>query len=587
MARLPVRNVAEDLENSLSRGRLLILLFDLSTTNSCEEMTNALRQICLTWTTILGESQFHQNVLDANTVHILQGRCPFRSLGDRAYLDAEMRKHSLLPGVSPAFRTEVYQRILLVQHSIPTIYTFLENTKILEPCARILQSLLPAGCKGSLAQDYRALHNGQTRFKEQVSAFLYEYRAMGTGAEVEWFSYRQLWLLLLRHFPFPRKDTGKWKTQARCTGKRKHELNGRDEQGSTVTQYAIREQWVRELAMLASANGYRQIRKASSETKSADAVMIEDFLIKIRPPTFYELGSELLGQKVSAICQILHDIEEANMRSTTPEITSDFDDCGSDIDDRCGRPQEHSVTKDEQNLFLAQIYATTPAIMPKQYMTSFAWKRDMFQAFFGQPHTGTTLTKPNLLIISQPTDTPPTVTTLPNTDAQAQTSDPASKVVRERGLDISVTPMSGTRFSSEGSTTLPPDRSPTIPPKEIVNAEGAADSSQELDSTISIAEARQLLLGKGTNDDRGSFVVLSPAEEDRFHTHRVHPQDKVAMVAALDLASPSHYLSAEEGGRFKLMDSKTVVEQAAIHQLKFILMTPQHDFQELINRLEH
>lgn len=59
------------------------------------------------------------------------------------------------------------------------------------------------------------------------------------------------------------------------------------------------------------------------------------------------------------------------------------------------------------------------------------------------------------------------------------------------------------------------------------------------------------------------------------------------MVAALDLASPSHYLSAEEGGGFKLMDSKTVVEQAAVHQLKFIPMTPQHDSQELINRLEN
>lgn len=174
--------------------------------------------------------------------------------------------------------------------------------------------------------------------------------------------------------------------------------------------------------MLASVNGYRQIRKADGEMKSADAVMIEAFLIKIRPPNYYELGAGLLGQKVIAFCQLLHDIEESNLRSTKSNITSDFDDCDSNVDDRCDRPQEHSVKKDEQNLFLAFVYATNPMVMPKQYMTSFAWKQDMFQAFFGQPHDGSII-KPDTPTGSQLIEPPPTVMTVPNIGGQ------------DRGLD--------------------------------------------------------------------------------------------------------------------------------------------------------
>jgi len=587
MARFQVRNIAEDLKDPLSRGMFILLLFYLASTNARKEMTAALRQICLTWTVILGESQAHQNVLDANTVHILQGRCPFRSFNDRSYLEAAMQKNNILPGASPALRTEMYQRILAVQHSIPTIYTFLENTKILEPCAKILQGLLPAGCKSSLAQSFRALHNGQTRFKEQVSTFSYKYRELSTGTEVEWYSYRQLWILLLRHFPSPRKDTGKWKAQAKCTGKRKYKLNERLDQVQTVIPHEFGEQWIRELAMLASANGYRQIRKADGEIKSADAVMTEKFLMRIRPSTFYDMGAGLLDQKVDAICQMLHDIEESKIQSTNPEITSDLDDCGSDIDDRCGRPQEHSVKKDEQNLFLAFIYATNPVIIPKQYMTSFAWKRDMFQAFFGQPHAQHT-TKRNTPTEIQPIGSPSTVNTALGKGAQGQSLDPALKVVQERGTDTSPTPKSATRTSREVSIRLPPDETPAAPvtPEETVKRERRTDQSCESDPTISIAEARRLLFGNDASNELNSFVVLFPAKKDRFHMRCVQSVDRVAMVAALNLSSTSHYLVAEEGGRLKLMDPKTIVEQAAVQQIKVILMTPQRGSEDIINRLE-
>jgi len=67
----------------------------------------------------------------------------------------------------------------------------------------------------------------------------------------------------------------------------------------------------------------------------------------------------------------------------TPALTSDHDDCGSNISDRCGRPRERSFQADEESLFLEHIYSTSYSTLPKRYLTSFAVKRDVFRAFFG------------------------------------------------------------------------------------------------------------------------------------------------------------------------------------------------------------
>jgi len=79
---------------------------------------------------------------------------------------------------------------------------------------------------------------------------------------------------------------------------------------------------------------------------------------------------------------VLKDIKEVKTQTTCPKVTSDYDDYGSDIENRYGRPQEHSVKKDEENLFLNYIYPKSLTIIPKKYITSFACKRDSFHFFF-------------------------------------------------------------------------------------------------------------------------------------------------------------------------------------------------------------
>ena len=346
-------------------------------------MTRYLCRIKQTWSYIIGDREDHQNKLDATTVYVLQGRCPFWSLDDCAYVEARLLKGDILPGVrSPDLQKMLLVRIMSVEHTIPSIHTFLEGTKWLEPGAAILKGIVPTKCMGSLAQAFRALHNGQTRLKEQTSAFSYRQKDLPIGSETEWFSYRQLWLIPLRHYPAPKKDCAKWKVR-NVTGKRKRDREPQEVETTEPVGSGFRQQWLRKLASLASANGYQQLKHAGS----ADADTAKDFLLKVRSPKYYHLESNRLRRKMQLSCQLLEDVEEVKTHARCPEVTSDYDDCGSDIEDRCGRPQEHFVKKDEDNLFLKHIYPESLVITPKKYMTSFACKRDSVHFFFRDART--------------------------------------------------------------------------------------------------------------------------------------------------------------------------------------------------------
>jgi len=121
-----------------------------------------------------------------NTVHILQGRCSFQSLNDRTYVEAELFKEDIFSAVrSSDLQKGLLEQILSVEHIIPFIYTFLEETKCLKPGARILKNILSTKCKDSLAQAFCVLHNRQARLKEQTGAFLYQHRDLSTESEVE------------------------------------------------------------------------------------------------------------------------------------------------------------------------------------------------------------------------------------------------------------------------------------------------------------------------------------------------------------------------------------------------------------------
>ncbi len=116
-------------------------------------MTNYLQQIHRVWTTILGGSNILAGFLDTRTVNILQGRCPKRAEADLLIIK-EHQAH-ILPFLSDQpERDRLWERISSLECIIPSIYTFLEDTKYLEPCARVMKELLPLEDKESICQTY-------------------------------------------------------------------------------------------------------------------------------------------------------------------------------------------------------------------------------------------------------------------------------------------------------------------------------------------------------------------------------------------------------------------------------------------------
>ena len=560
--------------------------------NTLKEMARYLYRIKQIWSYVIGECEEYKYMLDANTVRILQGRCPFRSLKDRAYIEGMWLKGEILPVVSPPdLRKRLFERILAVKHSIPSIYTFLEGVKWLEPGSGILKNILPNKCKGSLSQAFRALHNGQTRFKEQTSAFSFRHKDLLTGSEAEWLSYRQLWLIPLRHFPTPKKDSAKWKI-GNVTGKRKRSKVAQEEETIDAVEPGFRQQWLSQLVSLASVNGYRQIQYAGS----ADADTVKDFLLKVRPSKYYQLGGDRLLQKMRLICQLLEDIEAVKTHTGCPELTSDYDDCGSDVEDRCGRPQEHSVIKDEEKLFLNHIYSESLTLAPKKYMTSFACKRDSFHFFFGTPN--------QWRVSLQEYEEIPNG----NLDGNLGESDDPSRKTKPSAADTEgVSESSVTNRSYGGNKTrshpsgfvFSPSReessmqltdagsvsSALVVPNAVENLEQSAEHWEQ-NATISVIEASRLLLNGHTNTGDQTFTVLSPTEERGFRTRHADPHDKSAVVAALRLLSSSHFMTSASGKRLKLTDPRTVVEEAYSGQLKTVLSLPRRGVQELIRQFE-
>jgi len=560
-------------------------------------MTRYLRRIKNTWTQIVGDEEADQLRLDANTVAILQGRCPSRSSEDRVHVQIKMLAGDVLPAVTADDqRSRIFDRACSIEHVILSIHTFLEDTKYLEPPARILKELLPGKCKGSMTQHFSALHNGQTKVRVQMSEYTFEDQTSPSGRS-SWLSYRQLWLFALRHFPV---------------------MDGQSPRRDKTKQSALHEgrqprRWY-ELWSLASENGYRRIRRLYRDRTAADAKTIEDCVRNILPSKYYAINPDRMRQIVLLNCQLFSDVPYVKEELIAPALTSDCEGCGSDISDRCGRPRERSFQADEGSLFLEHIYSTSYSTVPKRYLTSFAVKRDFFRAFFGseeddldqQPsfeafQDGHRRCQEEIVPRSDSETQPAGHHLSPTLDVPGAGED----VVPEQGHDGGLNPDDtvGPIPSPRGSTLSPavsvspvlpvgsaqtslvpyvPPSSPAQPrsPMYVFGQQGGEEA-------ISLAQASRFVFSKRTSIEERTFAVLSPTGNGRFRKRHADSRDKLSMTTALRLPSASRFIARDNGKRLKLMAPTTILEEARSERLQAVIAVSQHSVQELIHRFEN
>ena len=539
-------------------------------------MTRYLRRVKQVWSYIVGGGEGHYLQTDAYTVHLLQGRCPSMSLEDRTYVETQMLKGEILPAIkSWEQRSAILERIYSVEYSIPSIHTFLEGTKVLEFGARILKEIIPFNCKYSIAQAFESLHNGQTGLKLQLQEFSFEHSIQPSVARAQWIAYRQLWSLCLRHFPWmigqaPRKDARRPKPQ----------------------RPKIQPRWWYELASLASENGFQRIRQHYPNLQNVDAEIVEDFLRETRPPEFYRIEPMDLHDNIQAICAILQGIRQSPTTTKIPELTSDYDDCGWDIINRCGIPFEKAFLADRQYLFLNIIYSNSYSIIPKRYLTSFNIKRDFFHSFFGTLEEGPSLNNEDIPGNVEPSDaatTSPQLLQLPDASAPP----PSNNTTNEDTSgdiampDLPISPLQDLMGHEDAS--------------EVLRTPGIAQTLPQ-DQIVSFAEASRVL---GGGDSPGfTFTAYSPTKNGTFHARHADSRNVSSMLGALRrpyeliesqpevhnskyLVHDPEYLLIGNGKRLKLTTLKSIIEEARTKNLKAVLkVPPTAKVQSLIRQFE-
>jgi hypothetical protein len=507
-------------------------------------------------------------------------------------------------------RSEIFDRICTVEHMISSIYMCIENSKWLEPGVRILKELLPNNGKGSIAEQFRALHNRQANMKVQTSEFTSEDRTLPSGNSF-WMSYRQIFLFSLRHFPemdgqAPRKDVAK----------------------QSSPHPGIQRRWWHELSSLASESGYRGLRRKYQDRKAADAKAIEDCVRSILPPKYYQIDSARMRRIVQLNCQLMSDVPYAERMKVVPELTSDHDGCGPDISDRCGRPYNRSLQADQESLFLDHVYLNSYSSIPKRYLTSFAVKRDFFYSFFGSeeddldPQPRLETPRDDIAMDEDKDEHTDEVLadrehTTPSEEIDAGVVNPNEEEIQSVGQLLStsgnlsdtmeeedhVTPseeinagvanpdeeefqLAGQSLSTLGNLSdtkeeeeIQPQSSGVPPPMRVFN-------HQNHDAGVSLAEASRLLSKTWTGRRKQMFTVLSPLAGNRFRKRQADSRDNASMVAALELPSESRFMARDNNKRLKMTAPTAILNAARSEQLQTVLMVKQPNVQELIRRFE-
>ena len=301
---------------------------------------------------------------------ILKGRCPKVSAEDERSL---RRNQSHLFSTIPIPQAQsISARVQKIDSIIPSIHTFLEDTKLLEPCAKIMKKLLPAACRTSILQEFGQLHNEQTSWSLQISEASHCWKEEDSSDTAHRSVYRQRWLYTLRHFP---------------------EMIGqplrRDPPRAKSPLLGVELVWWYRFTALAEACSYAEVDNTYRRGEEADHQMAQTFLQQVRPPQLYGTS---MGRSVQQMVDLLgKDFPHTEGADALPVMDTYGVKCGPDITSRYGVPLERAFRKDQKALFLENIDQDLQ--QGQQDIGSFTVKQDTFHKFFGfsessyGPHT--------------------------------------------------------------------------------------------------------------------------------------------------------------------------------------------------------
>ncbi|KAK5104858.1 hypothetical protein LTR62_002770 [Meristemomyces frigidus] len=132
-----------------------------------EEILSGLVYVHEAWSTIVPSVLEHLSVdaVDAKTVQRLQGLNPGALRADAKKVETLMQEQAIFPRVyNTNTRKKLLQNILTYDDEIPSLFTFFETLKHLEPCAKILRALMPPNKEMSTRTVFYGAYHRPTQF---------------------------------------------------------------------------------------------------------------------------------------------------------------------------------------------------------------------------------------------------------------------------------------------------------------------------------------------------------------------------------------------------------------------------------------
>ena len=292
---------------------------------------------------------------------------PVRSARDKSTITAAMEAGELFPNVRDrAMRTSILDRILQMPGRIPSLFSFFEDTKYLEPCATIMKTLLPRG----VSSVERAFRKRFVRYRRDGRASV-EARK-GTWIEVAampWQAWRVaylvLWLFPWREFPFM------------------HKLNPRKDPGKMTPQYKIREDLWPMFARLASQLGFESPEILRFKSQDPFERAVKAFLHTTTPQDEYDIDPAAMRMEIERICQYLSSVPRRPSHTRVPPIVTDRPE--QPPAHRCGPPFNLHYVENRPYLYVQYIYSDRGEDMGS-HLSRFGIERDIFRTFFwGSP----------------------------------------------------------------------------------------------------------------------------------------------------------------------------------------------------------
>jgi hypothetical protein len=318
-------------------------------------MIHYLKRILHVWTKILtcNTTTLPFSAVDAATVENLESLAPKHSAIDKTLVLDLMDRKILFPSqIEPHVRRELADNICASEGLIPSLWTFFETLKYIEPICEALRKLVGSNMKRTIRSSFMAHYFPPDKRNIQVANFREAKITSEFSQEaVAQISYVEMWAFCARNFNkltsfTPKKESGESKPVV---------------EGPNPVLWKY-------LATFSLSRGFMTKRAQDLSKSDPHTELALEYLRKSSP-----LFLSSCSQKVQEIVRASQALEDP------PQLQTPVAFNYIERERRNGRPYENDLHMDQQNLYLPNIYNNEEPAEANWTLI----RRDLFNSLFG------------------------------------------------------------------------------------------------------------------------------------------------------------------------------------------------------------